>query len=115
MRPWAETAYGIPPDQVVGSQQDVKFEVTEGGPVLRREPGIAFIDDGSGKPVGIYRHIGRRPVAAFGNSDGDLQMLQFTAAGKGKRLMLIVHHDDATREWACDPHVQGRQAGQGMG
>jgi phosphoglycolate phosphatase-like HAD superfamily hydrolase len=102
MRPWAEEAYGIPPDQVVGSQQEVKFEMREGKPVLVREPKFAFIDDGPGKPVGIYRHIGRRPIAAFGNSDGDLQMLQFTAAGEGRRLMLLVHHDDAQREYAYD-------------
>jgi phosphoserine phosphatase len=102
MRPWAEEAYGIPPEQIIGSQQEVKFEMTEGGPVLRREPKIAFIDDGPGKPVGIYRVIGKRPIAAFGNSDGDQQMLEITAAGSGKRLVLIVHHDDAAREWAYD-------------
>jgi phosphoglycolate phosphatase-like HAD superfamily hydrolase len=102
MRPWAEKAYGIPPEQVIGSQQEVKFEMVDGKPVLRREAKFAFIDDGPGKPVGIYRSIGRRPIAAFGNSDGDLQMLQVTAAGEGKRLMLIVHHDDAEREFAYD-------------
>ncbi len=102
MRPWVEKAYGVPPDQVVGSQQEVKFEMKDGVPVLTREPKIAFIDDGPGKPVGIYRHIGRRPIAAFGNSDGDHQMLQFTAAGAGKRLLLLVHHDDAEREFAYD-------------
>jgi phosphoglycolate phosphatase-like HAD superfamily hydrolase len=102
MRPWAEKAYGIPPEQVVGSQQDVKFEIKDGKPVLTRGPSFAFIDDGPGKPVGIYRHIGKRPIAAFGNSDGDLQMLQVTAAGEGKRLALIVHHDDAQREFAYD-------------
>jgi phosphoglycolate phosphatase-like HAD superfamily hydrolase len=102
MRPWAEEAYGIPPEQIIGSQQEVKFEMTEGGPVLRREPKIAFVDDGAGKPVGIYRAIGKRPIAAFGNSDGDQQMLEITAAGSGKRLMVIVHHDDAAREWAYD-------------
>jgi phosphoglycolate phosphatase-like HAD superfamily hydrolase len=102
MRPWAEDAYGIPPEQVVGSQQEIKFETKDGKPVLTREPKFAFIDDGPGKPVGIYRHIGKRPIAAFGNSDGDLQMLQFTAAGEGKRLALIVHHDDAEREFSYD-------------
>jgi phosphoglycolate phosphatase-like HAD superfamily hydrolase len=102
MRPWAEKAYGIPPEQVVGSQQEVKFEMKDGKPVLTRGPGFAFIDDGPGKPVGIYRHIGKRPIAAFGNSDGDLQMLQVTAAGEGRRLALIVHHDDAQREFAYD-------------
>jgi phosphoglycolate phosphatase-like HAD superfamily hydrolase len=102
MRPWAEKAYGIPPEQVVGSQQEVTFEEKGGTPVLTRAPKIAFVDDGPGKPVGIYRHIGKRPILAFGNSDGDFQMLQVTTAGEGKRLALIVHHDDAAREWAYD-------------
>src|SRR5499426_2001508 len=102
MRPWAEKAYGIPPEQIIGSQQDVKLEVRDGKPVLVRGPRMIFVDDGPGKPVGIYRSIGRRPLAAFGNSDGDLQMLQFTAAGEGRRLMLLVHHDDAEREYAYD-------------
>jgi hypothetical protein len=102
MRPWAEQAYGIPPEQVIGSQQDVKFEMQDGKPVLTRQPAVAFIDDGPGKPVGIYRGIGRRPIAAFGNSDGDQQMLELTAAGDGRRLMLLVHHDDAAREFAYD-------------
>jgi phosphoserine phosphatase len=102
MRPWAEKAYGIPPEQVIGSQQEVKFEMKDGTPVLTREAKIAFVDDGPGKPVGIYRHIGKRPIAAFGNSDGDLQMLQVTAAGEGRRLAVIVHHDDAVREYAYD-------------
>ena len=102
MRPWAEKAYGIPPEQIVGSQQEVKFEMQDGKPVLRRGPNFVFVDDGPGKPVGIYRQIGRRPIAAFGNSDGDLQMLQVTADGPGQRLALIVHHDDAEREFAYD-------------
>ena len=102
MRPWAEQAYGIPPEQVIGSQQEVKFEMKDGKPVLTRGPKFDFVDDGPGKPVGIYRHIGKRPIAAFGNSDGDLQMLQVTAAGEGRRLALIVHHDDAQRETAYD-------------
>jgi phosphoglycolate phosphatase-like HAD superfamily hydrolase len=102
MRPWAEKAYGIPPEQVVGSQQEVKFEMKDGKPVLTRQSQFAFIDDGPGKPVGIYRNIGKRPIAAFGNSDGDLQMLQVTTAGEGRRLALIVHHDDAAREYAYD-------------
>jgi phosphoglycolate phosphatase-like HAD superfamily hydrolase len=102
MRPWAEAAYGIPPEQIVGSQQEVDFEMRDGTPVLTRGPRFVFIDDGPGKPVGIYRHIGRRPIAAFGNSDGDLQMLQITAAGEGRRLMLLVHHDHAEREYAYD-------------
>ena len=102
MRPWAEKAYGIPPEQVVGSQQEVKFEMKDGKPVLTRQPHFAFIDDGPGKPVGIYRNIGKRPIAAFGNSDGDLQMLQVTTAGEGRRLALLVRHDDAQREYAYD-------------
>jgi phosphoglycolate phosphatase-like HAD superfamily hydrolase len=102
MRPWAEKAYGIPPDQVIGTITQVKFETKGGEPVLMRTPKIEFVDDGPGKPVGIYRGIGRRPLAAFGNSDGDLQMLQFTAAGAGSRLALIVRHDDAEREYAYD-------------
>lgn len=102
MRPWVEQAYGIPPEQVVGTQQEIEFTLQDGKPVLMREPKIAFVDDGPGKPVGIYRHIGRRPIAAFGNSDGDQQMLEITAAGAGKRLALLVHHDDADREFAYD-------------
>ena len=102
MRPWAEKAYGIPPEQVVGTISQVKFELKDGKPVLTRLPKIDFVDDGPGKPLGIYRAIGRRPIAAFGNSDGDLQMLQFTAAGEGPRFMLLVHHTDAEREYAYD-------------
>ena len=102
LRPWVEAIYGIPPDQVVGSSINVKFEMTDTGPVLRRLPELDFIDDKAGKPVGIHKFIGRRPIAAFGNSDGDLQMLQWTAAGKGKRLMVYIHHTDAEREWAYD-------------
>ena len=102
MRPWTERVYGIPPEQVVGSSIKTKFEMRNGRPVLVRLPELNFIDDKAGKPVGINQHIGRRPIAAFGNSDGDLQMLQWTAAGKGARYMLIVHHTDAKREWAYD-------------
>ncbi len=102
MRPWAERVYGIPPEQVVGSSGKTKYEVREGKPVLVRLPEINFIDDKAGKPVGIQMHIGRRPVMAFGNSDGDLQMLQWTAAGSGPRFCLYVHHTDAVREWAYD-------------
>jgi phosphoglycolate phosphatase-like HAD superfamily hydrolase len=102
MRPWSEAAYGIPPEQVVGTLSDVRYEIQEGKPVLIREPKISFVDDGPGKPAGIYRAIGRRPIAAFGNADGDLQMLQYTMAGSGKRLALLVHHDDADREFAYD-------------
>jgi phosphoglycolate phosphatase-like HAD superfamily hydrolase len=102
MRPWTERVYGIPPEQVVGSSGKVRFEVKDGKPVLTRLPEVGFIDDGPGKPVGINLHIGRRPIMAFGNSDGDLQMLQWTAAGAGARFMGIVHHTDAVREWAYD-------------
>jgi len=102
MRPWTEKVYGIPPEQVVGSSIKMKFEMRDGRPVLIRLPVIDFIDDGPGKPVGIQKFIGRRPIAAFGNSDGDLQMLQWTAAGQGARFMLLVHHTDAEREWAYD-------------
>jgi len=102
MRPWTEAVYGIPPEQVVGSSIKTKFEMRDGGPVLVRLPEINFIDDKKGKPVGINSHIGRRPVAAFGNSDGDLQMLQWTTAGAGVRFGLIVHHTDTEREWAYD-------------
>jgi phosphoglycolate phosphatase-like HAD superfamily hydrolase len=102
MRPWTEKVYGIPPEQVVGSSIKTKFDVRDGKPVLVRLPEVNFIDDGAGKPVGIQQHIGRRPIAAFGNSDGDQQMLEWTAAGDGSRLCLIVHHTDAAREYAYD-------------
>jgi phosphoglycolate phosphatase-like HAD superfamily hydrolase len=102
MRPWTEKVYGIPPEQVVGSSVKTKFELRDGKPVLVRLPELNFIDDKGGKPVGINRHIGRRPVMAFGNSDGDLQMLQYTCAGSGARFCLYVHHDDAEREYAYD-------------
>jgi len=102
MRPWAEKVYGIPPEQVVGSSVKLKLEMRDGKPVLMRLPEIDFIDDGPGKPVGIQKFIGRRPIAAFGNSDGDHQMLQWTAAGEGPRFTLLVHHTDTEREWAYD-------------
>lgn len=102
MRPWAERVYGIPPEQVVGSSGGLKYELRDGKPVLVKLPEAVLIDDKEGKPVGIQRHIGRRPIAAFGNSDGDLQMLQWTAAGSGPRFCLYVHHTDAVREWAYD-------------
>jgi phosphoserine phosphatase len=102
MRPWTEKVYGVPAEHVVGSSIKLKFEMRDGKPVLVRLPEIDFIDDGSGKPVGIQKFIGRRPVASFGNSDGDLQMLQWTAEGEGLRLMLLVRHTDAEREWAYD-------------
>jgi hypothetical protein len=100
MRPWTERVYGIPPEQVVGSSIKTKFEMRGGKPVLVRLPAINFVDDKEGKPVGINSHIGRRPIAAFGNSDGDRQMLEWTQGGGGRRLMMLVHHDDAEREWA---------------
>ena len=100
MRPWTEKVYGIPPEQVVGSSVKTKYEMRDGKPVLVRLPEINFIDDKTGKPVGINSHIGRRPIAAFGNSDGDQQMLEWTQGGSGARLMMLVHHDDAVREWA---------------
>jgi phosphoglycolate phosphatase-like HAD superfamily hydrolase len=102
MRPWTERVYGIPPEQVVGSSGKTKFEMRDGKAVLMRLPEVDFIDDGPGKPVGINEHIGRRPIASFGNSDGDLQMLEWTKGGGGVRFALIVHHTDAEREWAYD-------------
>jgi phosphoglycolate phosphatase-like HAD superfamily hydrolase len=102
MRAFAEETYGIPPEQVVGSSGEVKFDMRDGKPALIKEPKIDFIDDGPGKPVGINRFIGRRPIMAFGNSDGDLQMLQWTAAGSGPSFCLIVHHTDDLREYAYD-------------
>jgi len=102
MRPWTERVYGIPPEQVIGSSIRTKFELQDGRPVLVRLPEINFIDDKAGKPVGIQQHIGRRPIAAFGNSDGDFEMLEWTTSGSGPRFGLIVHHTDADREWAYD-------------
>jgi len=102
MRPWAERVYGVPPEQVVGSTGKLKWEMREDGPVLVKLPEIDMINDGEGKPVGIQLHIGRRPIAAFGNSDGDLQMLEWTTAGSSPRFAMLVHHDDSEREWAYD-------------
>lgn len=103
MRVFAEQAYGIPPEQVVGSSGVVKFELgADGKPKLIKEPKVEFVDDGPGKPVGINRFIGRQPIFAFGNSDGDQQMLEWTAAASGASFMGIVHHTDAEREWAYD-------------
>jgi phosphoglycolate phosphatase-like HAD superfamily hydrolase len=102
MRPWVEKAYGIPPEQVIGSSVKTNFQIVDGKPDLLRLPELNFIDDGPGKPVGINQYIGRRPIAAFGNSDGDQQMLEWTAAGTGLRFMLLVHHTDADREYAYD-------------
>jgi hypothetical protein len=102
MRPWTERVYGVPPEQVVGSSIKTKFQMRDGRPELFRLPEVNFIDDGAGKPVGINEFIGRRPTAAFGNSDGDLEMLQWTTMSGGVRLGLIVHHTDAVREYAYD-------------
>jgi hypothetical protein len=102
MRPWVEKAYGVPPEQVVGSSIKLKYELRGDSPVLLRLPEVNFIDDGPGKPVGIEQYIGRRPIAAFGNSDGDYEMLRYVTIGSGARLGLIVHHTDAEREYAYD-------------
>jgi phosphoglycolate phosphatase-like HAD superfamily hydrolase len=102
MRPISEKTYGIPPEQVVGSSVVAEFQVKDGKPVLVRMPKIDFINDKAGKPVGIYEHIGRRPILAFGNSDSDMQMIEYTLAGDGHRLGLFVHHTDADREYAYD-------------
>jgi len=106
MRPWTEQVYGIPPEQVVGSTIATEFALQDGVPVLRRRPEMDFLDDGPGKPVAINKFIGRRPIFAAGNSDGDLQMLQWTTGTDGRRLGLIVHHDDAEREFAYDRDSQ---------
>jgi hypothetical protein len=103
MRPWTERIYGVPPEQVIGSSIKTRFEMRDGTPLLFRLPDLNFIDDKTGKPIGINEHIGRRPIAAFGNSDGDLEMLQWTTLGaSGARFGLIVHHTDAEREYAYD-------------
>jgi phosphoglycolate phosphatase-like HAD superfamily hydrolase len=102
VRTLAEDVYGIPPEQVVGSVGKQQFEVRDSAPVLVKLPAVDFLNDKAGKPVGIQRFIGRRPIAAFGNSDSDLEMLQWTAAGPGAPLALLVHHTDAEREWAYD-------------
>jgi hypothetical protein len=102
MRVWARDVYGVPPERVIGSQGKVAFEMRGDVPVLVKLPQIDLLDDAAGKPVGIHKHIGRRPIAAFGNSDGDLQMLQWVTAGPGPRFSLIVRHTDGEREWAYD-------------
>jgi phosphoserine phosphatase len=102
IRPWAERVYGVPPEQIVGSRAEVRYEVRDGRPVLLRLPAIDLVDDKAGKPVGIHQIIGRRPIAAFGNSDGDFEMLEWTTSAPGPRLGVIVHHTDAEREWAYD-------------
>jgi len=107
MRPFTEKVYGVPAEQVVGSELKAKFAMKNGIPVIEKLPSLDFIDDKTGKPMGIYQHIGRRPVFAAGNSDGDLEMLQYTTIPRGSdddspRFGLLVHHDDAEREWAYD-------------
>lgn len=102
MRPWTETAYGIPPEQVVGSSIKTEYRLRDGKPEIVRLPEIDFIDDKEGKPIGIRSHIGRRPILAAGNSDGDWQMLQYTTIGHSPSLGLLVHHTDAEREWTYD-------------
>ena len=102
MRPWSEDVYGVPPEQVVGSRAKLKYEDSEGAPRIERLAGVDFVDDNAGKPVGIQEQIGRRPIAAFGNSDGDFEMLEWTTSGPGPRFGMIVHHSDPTREWAYD-------------
>ena len=102
MRPWVSSVYGIPPEQVIGSSIKVVMEYRDGEPVLVRQAEIDFIDDKEGKPVGIHKFIGQRPLVAVGNSDGDLQMLQWTAAAEGPRFMMLVRHTDAEREYAYD-------------
>jgi hypothetical protein len=108
MRVWAEKVYGVPPEQVVGSSIVTKFEIVKGVPVLMRLPELNFMDDNVGKPVAINSHIGRRPIAAFGNSDGDLQMLQWTTAGAGSRFGLLVNHTDSVREYAYQVGPMGK-------
>jgi hypothetical protein len=108
MRVFGERVYGVPPEQVIGSSIVTKFEMLADGPVLNRLPQLDFMDDNVGKPVGIHKHIGRRPIAAFGNSDGDLQMLQWTTGGTGSRFALIVHHTDSVREFAYEASAMGK-------
>jgi haloacid dehalogenase-like hydrolase len=106
MRPWAEKIYGVPPEQVVGSSIKTEFVMRDGIPTLVRLPAVNFINDKAGKPVGINQYIGRRPIAVFGNSDGDLEMLQWTTLTDGARLGLLIHHTDAEREYAYDRQSQ---------
>ncbi|MCL4761642.1 MAG: haloacid dehalogenase-like hydrolase, partial [Burkholderiales bacterium] len=102
LRVFAEESYGIPPEQVIGSSIRTRYEVRDGQPAIVRLPEVDFVDDRAGKPVGIHKFVGRRPIAAFGNSDGDFEMLEWVSSGSGARLALLVHHDDAEREFAYD-------------
>ncbi len=114
MRPWTQMIYGIPPDQVVGSSAKAKYEIRNGNPVIVKLPKIDFIDDKAGKPVGIYKFIGKRPILAFGNSDGDFEMLEYVTAGSGARLGLILHHDDAEREYSYDRATRFGKLARGL-
>lgn len=114
VRLFAEAAYGIPPDRVIGSTLLLRYSEEDGEPTLWREPVVDFINDGDGKPVGLQRAIGRRPIAAFGNSDGDLAMLRWTTAGPGRRLGLLLHHDDAGREVAYDRNSRFGRLDRGL-
>jgi phosphoglycolate phosphatase-like HAD superfamily hydrolase len=114
MRVFSERVYGIPPEQVIGSSGKLKFELRDGKPVLVKLPEIDFIDEKAGKPIGIQQHIGRRPIAAFGNSDGDLEMLEYTTAGAGPRLGVLIHHTDEEREWAYDRESHIGQLARGL-
>ena len=114
MRPWSEAVYGIPPERVVGTSMELEYEVLDGKPVIQRKPQLHFLNDKGGKPVSIERFIGRRPILAAGNSDGDYQMLEWTTAGEGRRLGLIVHHTDAKREWAYDRDSSSGRLDRGL-
>jgi phosphoserine phosphatase len=114
LRVFAERVYGVPPEQVIGSSIKTKYEVRDGKPVLMRVPELNFIDDKAGKPVGINQHIGRRPLMAFGNSDGDFQMLEWTTSGAGPRFGLLIHHTDGEREWAYDRESHIGRLDQGL-
>lgn len=114
IRPWSEAVYGIPPERVVGTSMELEYELLDGKPVLHRKPQLHFLNDKAGKPVSIERFIGRRPILAAGNSDGDYEMLQWTTAGEGKRLGLVVHHTDAKREWEYDRKSSNGQLDRGL-
>jgi hypothetical protein len=114
MRPWSERVYGVPPEQVVGSTIQTRYELRDGKPAIVRLPAFDFVDDKAGKPVGIQKFIGRRPILAFGNSDGDFEMLEWTTAGAGPRLGLLLHHDDAEREAAYDRESQVGRLARGL-
>jgi len=114
MRPWTERVYGIPPEQVIGSSVVSEFQIRDGRPVLLRLPEINFVNDKAGKPVGIDQHIGRRPIFAFGNSDSDIQMIQYTKAADGLRMGLFLHHTDAEREYAYDRESSVGRLGEAL-